>query len=183
MTDIEYLRSLANGFGASARRLASEVLDDPVFQACSGSSTPGRHHYGDGGLATHTAEVVRISQAMLTALPGVSDGDDRLLFLAAVFHDWAKTREYVKNEAGVWTQALFCQDIGHVVGSAMMWDLVAREHVFPDDKRLLITHLILAHHGRREWGSPVEPNHRLAWVLHLADMTSARWCDNGEGKK
>lgn len=183
MTDIEYLRSLANQFGSSVRRLANEVLDCPAFLACSGSSTPGRHHYGDGGLLTHTAEVVRISQAMLAALPGVSYGDDRFLFLAAVFHDWAKTREYTKNEAGEWVNTPFRHDIGHVVGSAMMWDLVAREHNFPDDRRLLVTHLILAHHGRREWGSPVEPNHRLAWVLHLADMTSARWCDNGEGKK
>jgi 3'-5' exoribonuclease len=181
MDDLNYLRGLAAEHKTVA--LADEVLECPSFRAWTASSTPGRHHHGDGGLLTHTAEVVRISQAMLTALPGVRYGDDRLLFLAALFHDYAKTREYVKNEAGVWVNAPFRQEIGHVVGSAMTWDLVAREHHFPDDARMLVTHLILAHHGRKDWGSPVEPAHRLAWVLHLADMASARWCDNGEGKK
>jgi 3'-5' exoribonuclease len=33
---------------------------------------------------------------------------------------------------------------------------------------------MLAHHGRKEWGSPVEPATNEAWILHAADMMSSR---------
>lgn len=35
-------------------------------------------------------------------------------------------------------------------------------------------HCILAHHGKLEWGSPVEPKTREAMVIHLADMIDSR---------
>jgi 3'-5' exoribonuclease len=38
-----------------------------------------------------------------------------------------------------------------------------------------IEHAILAHHGRQEWGSPVEPVTAEAYILHYADMLSVRF--------
>jgi 23S rRNA maturation-related 3'-5' exoribonuclease YhaM len=35
----------------------------------------------------------------------------------------------------------------------------------------------MAHHGRREWGSPVSPATPTAQLLHQSDMTSARMND------
>ena len=32
-------------------------------------------------------------------------------------------------------------------------------------------------HGQREWGSPVMPKSRVAWLLHLSDGISARMAD------
>jgi 3'-5' exoribonuclease len=40
-----------------------------------------------------------------------------------------------------------------------------------------VLHAILSHHGMRQWGSPVAPKSRLAWLLHLADSMSARMAD------
>jgi len=37
-----------------------------------------------------------------------------------------------------------------------------------------IEHLLLSHHGRKEWGSPVEPLTAEAFILHAADMMSSR---------
>jgi 3'-5' exoribonuclease len=37
-----------------------------------------------------------------------------------------------------------------------------------------LTHIILAHHGRQEWGSPVEPQSVEAWLVHLADLAESR---------
>ena len=36
--------------------------------------------------------------------------------------------------------------------------------------RIHLQHLILSHHGHREWGSPVEPSTPEAVLLHQADM-------------
>jgi 23S rRNA maturation-related 3'-5' exoribonuclease YhaM len=40
-----------------------------------------------------------------------------------------------------------------------------------------VLHAILAHHGFQEFGSPVQPNSKVAWLLHLCDSISARMDD------
>ena len=47
------------------------------------------------------------------------------------------------------------------------------EAVMQDEERDEIGHLILSHHGRRDWGAIQEPKTAEAWALHLADMASA----------
>ena len=37
----------------------------------------------------------------------------------------------------------------------------------------LLKHLILSHHGKKEYGSPIEPNCPEAYILNLADLLSA----------
>ncbi len=44
-----------------------------------------------------------------------------------------------------------------------------------------LLHAMLAHHGVREWGAPVEPQSVEAWLVHLADLAEARlWEWSGE---
>ena len=38
-----------------------------------------------------------------------------------------------------------------------------------------IGHIMLSHHGRKEWGSPVLPGTTEAWAVHCADMMSAQY--------
>jgi 3'-5' exoribonuclease len=40
---------------------------------------------------------------------------------------------------------------------------------FPHPLRLLVQHMILSHHGRLEFGSPVTPRFREAIMLHYLD--------------
>jgi 3'-5' exoribonuclease len=40
---------------------------------------------------------------------------------------------------------------------------------FPVEKKLLVKHLILAHHGKLEYGSPKEPQCLEALVVHMID--------------
>lgn len=50
----------------------------------------------------------------------------------------------------------------------------------PEDKMLLLKHLILAHHGKLEYGSPVLPQTIEAEILHEADESDAKlyeFCD------
>lgn len=81
--------------------------------------------------------------------------------------------------------------IGHVTGSAMYFQRCFNgwtRPAMPDGSRRSfinlselprsfeehVTHCILSHHGRFEWGSPVEPRTHEAWLLHAADMLSSR---------
>jgi len=45
---------------------------------------------------------------------------------------------------------------------------------FPAGKLLLVQHLILSHHGRREYGSPVLPATPEALALHHLDNLDAK---------
>jgi 23S rRNA maturation-related 3'-5' exoribonuclease YhaM len=60
---------------------------------------------------------------------------------------------------------------GHIVG---IHTLLNSYNVGPQYEWIdSVSHCILSHHGRKEWGSPVEPKTPEAWILHAADMLSA----------
>ena len=45
---------------------------------------------------------------------------------------------------------------------------------FPEELEFEILHLILSHHGQKEWGSPVIPYTLEAQILHYADLIDSR---------
>ena len=62
---------------------------------------------------------------------------------------------------------------GHIAMGQSMWDSVrCADRTFHRHVR----HLILSHHGKLEWGSPVEPATAEAHALHLLDMIDSRLC-------
>jgi len=168
-------------------RIAKIVYQDERFPIWSGSSKDTQHHYGKGGLAQHTWEVIESS--MLIHEYYHTGEDKRKVFLAALFHDCGKMWDYepVTHKVSIdrvtdmtdWQSTQHKYRIHHLPKSAIEW-CKAVEHCdkfidspfkeWEDD----ITHAILAHHGLRAWGSPVEPKTSLAWILHLCDNMSAR---------
>ena len=172
----KFLESQSAYFGVSS--LANVVLEDKRFPIWSGSGHSHQHHYGKHGLIIHTAEVVELclnNNKLLSA--GI---DERELYLAGLFHDVGKTWDYEACDSDYkdWRKTPHARHIHHVSRSALVWNQAALEdesfHLSKIDE---ITHAILAHHGQREWGSPVMPNTKLAWMLHLCDSISARTYD------
>jgi 3'-5' exoribonuclease len=45
---------------------------------------------------------------------------------------------------------------------------------FPDDLKMKLEHMIISHHGEKEWGSPEVPQTFEAFALFHADLLSAR---------
>lgn len=193
MKPIDYLQDLqikANQL--NVRYLANKVLERNDFRIWSGSSKPEQHHYGNCGLLIHTQEVVHLcllnEQAMNLGL------DRQLVYLAALYHDIGKVWDYTPNmphgqidsfetlsELGDsacynWSSTDHKYKIHHITRSALFFN--ENVHIDPKDEDE-ITHAILAHHGLREWGSPVTPKTKLAWLLHLCDNMSARMYDCG----
>ena len=70
--------------------------------------------------------------------------------------------------------------VRHVAGShaefIRLTAYLSDDHLSPE-KKMKIEHAMLAHHGRKEWGSPVEPATAEAFILHAADMMSATGCN------
>lgn len=153
----------------------NNIINDEKFFIWSGSSKPYQHHYGKHGLIIHTAEVVSLClENNSNFVYGINTNE---LFYAALFHDLGKMSDYSPVEGTdyrEWESTHHKRHIHHISRSAIIWHDFATKNNIPEDN---VLHAILAHHGQREWGSPVGPNTKLAWMLHLCDGISARMCD------
>jgi 3'-5' exoribonuclease len=152
----------------------------PQFREWSGSSKPCQHHYGNGGLIAHTLQVIELGLAAISTLnlKGVVSKSE--YFLAALFHDTGKMFDYEKVDAlGLeWRPTPHKRIIHHISRSVLIWHDIIKDS--PDLEAMYhdrVMHDILAHHGLREYGSPVAPKSREAWLLHLCDGISARMDD------
>jgi 3'-5' exoribonuclease len=129
------------------------------------------HHAALGGLLKHTTEVAAIARTIARACG--ADGD--LVLAGTLLHDIGKLEAYR------WDGLLDHTDVGrllgHVVLGALMLDCRLREERDPPCtvlERDLLLHIVLAHHGRLEFGSPVQPMLLEAEVIHWADNASAK---------
>lgn len=162
--------------------ISNIVLTDKFSQWTASTKYNGKelHHYGIGGLARHTWEVYRLMSQSSSVLLSIYDPKltKEIIFLSALFHDFGKLWDYewdAKNNE--WIRTGHGKEIGHICRSAIEWSNAVKK--FPEYEPIHneILHAILAHHGRKEWGSPITPKTRLAWLLHLSDNLSARWDD------
>lgn len=149
--------------------LCSKVLCDHKFKQAYGSTT--KHHNFKGGLIVHTSEV--LEYALQMALSKTLDVNLDNLITAVIFHDYAKFADYELNDGAIeYTQHRV--NISHLNKSyAIFYNMAMQHHV--NEKTIDdIGHIILAHHGRLEWGSPVTPQNTEAFIIHFADMLSSR---------
>ena len=173
------------------KELCFPVLEDTRFIIWTGSGYPNHHHYGDGGLVVHTAEVVKLGLLNKQILQ--LDIDERLIYCSALFHDIGKLQDYERTSdpQRPWGNTNHKYYIHHVTRSSLEWYKAVTQNFAVMDEEVLtpnyewlthekqeqIFHAILSHHGRRENGSPVVPRTQLAWLLHLCDSLSARMDD------
>jgi len=176
MQPIEKLKYLAESVGLIDSDIANYVIKNINFKVWTAATSPNTHHYGTGGLIQHTLEVVELclknNQYFLELGKEVNA---QKLFLAALYHDIGKIYDYeiVNRAEDIWQATRHKHLIHHISRSALIWNDQKLIHNYPDSQDEIL-HAILAHHGQKAWGSPVEPQTRMAWILHLSDSMSAR---------
>ncbi|MEO5969168.1 MAG: HD domain-containing protein [Bdellovibrionia bacterium] len=159
------------------KALAIAVLrDDPeiVDRVKRAPAARSIHHAYKTGLLEHVLSITKILDGLAKHYGKHLDRD--LLFLGGFFHDIGKIWELSYERLTDYTTE--GQLIGHLVMGVELIDRKIREleaeegklpGKFPEDKKLLVKHLILAHHGRLEYGSPKEPLCLEALVVHMID--------------
>jgi 3'-5' exoribonuclease len=171
-TILEYLQRVLNSLETPKLiKMCGVVINDPRFQTAPGGAS--HHHNYAGGLLEHTAEVVQNCQLLMGENPFV---DRDVVMASAIYHDCHKIFEYEVDDSGKVLKLDYRQQIGHVVGGFFQFtmDAVDSEGEITPEQGAGIQHCLLAHHGRLEWRSPVEPQTPEAWILHAADMLRAR---------
>lgn len=130
------------------------------------------HHAYIGGLLHHTLEVAAYAQSMCRVQGDLLNRD--LLIAGALMHDVAKIWEYdFKSYSFEFTDK--GRLLGHLVmGAELVGKLVDNQCDFPILLANELQHMIISHHGQKEWGSAEEPKTINAVALHLADLASSR---------
>jgi 3'-5' exoribonuclease len=142
------------------------------------------HHARRGGLVEHTAQMMRAALAIAPLYPQLNVD---LLTAGILFHDSGKLWENALPENGfVMGYDERGELIGHIsIGLELvnsLWRKLAAEsadawkNLEPpsEDVRLHLLHLIGAHHGEMQFGSPIFPKTPEAMALHYIDNLDAR---------
>jgi 3'-5' exoribonuclease len=142
------------------------------------------HHARRGGLVEHTAQMMRVAKQIAPLYPELNLD---LLLAGILFHDSGKLWENALPENGfVMNYDERGELIGHIsIGLELvnsLWRRLSAENVeawkdlvpASEDVRLHLLHLIGAHHGELEFGSPVAPKTPEAMALHYIDNLDAR---------
>lgn len=158
----------------SLKRVIDLFFADDAFRVRferAPGSTAG-HHAKIGGLLLHVAEVVRIGRE--TARTMKADAD--VVVAGALLHDIGKVESYEIGPTGFsFTPCGLL--VGHVVLGVLMLERAMARLGAPacgEGHLLELQHLILSHHGSKEFGAPVEPMTTEAEILHWADEASAK---------
>lgn len=140
----------------------------------------GHHHNYKHGLFIHSAEVFSNCVGIVNA-PMNKFAKDQIntdaLYLAAWLHDAGKMDIYRIEDGSPKINSEKEKRIGHVTISNQMFLSEVKEYDFEEDFVDLVSHCILSHHEKREWGAVVEPNCIEAHILCRADFISSRMPD------
>ncbi|MDT3394966.1 3'-5' exoribonuclease YhaM family protein [Latilactobacillus curvatus] len=152
------------------QRLVRHLMQKHQAEFFSFPAAKTNHHAFSGGLAYHTLSMLRLAKTIAAQYPQI---DEALLYAGVILHDLGKTLELSGPVSTEYT--VRGNLIGHIV-------LVDEEIVRACDTlkidvnaedMLLLRHVILAHHGLMEYGSPVRPQVLEAEVLHQIDELDA----------
>jgi 3'-5' exoribonuclease len=147
------------------------VSDAPFWEAfCQAPAAKGMHHARIGGLLEHSVNCLRIARGLAEIYPVDRD----LLLFGAIFHDVGKVRELSWGTGG-FAYTTEGRLLGHVVlGERLVSGYIAMLPGFPEELALRISHLLVAHQGETEYGSPERPKTLEALLVHLTDNLDAR---------
>jgi 3'-5' exoribonuclease len=164
MTDPDY-KALMESIFIEDAEIAAKFKKAPAAKTM--------HHAYPVGLLEHVVSIAKMLDFLATHYSPYLNRD--LLLVGGLMHDLAKIWELQFEKTTDYTTE--GRLIGHLVmGSELIekkcQELDARadrDSIFPLEKKLLAKHMVLAHHGKYEYGSPKEPACLEAVIVHMID--------------
>ncbi len=149
------------------KALMQAFLADEAFMTdySRAPAAKAMHHVYLGGLLEHALAVAALADDVSHRYPAL---DRDLLVVGALLHDIGKVAELKYERSFEYTDA--GKLLGHIVIGVEMVDEKARLITdFPLEKKILVKHLLLSHHGQYDYGSPKRPKTLEAVVLNFLD--------------
>ena len=184
--DWEYIVATTGAIGDPRLYAACEEFIEEYgerFRRTAGARS--YHHARRGGLVEHTAQMMRVAAQVA---PLYADLNLDLLIAGILFHDSGKLWENHLPDSGF---SMPFDERGELLGHISiglelvnsLWRKIQTDEntakwqqLTPatDDCRMHLLHLIAAHHGEPQFGSPVYPKTPEAFALNYIDNLDAR---------
>jgi 3'-5' exoribonuclease len=137
-------------------------------------TAPAAKHYHQAyahGLLEHSLSVAQGVSALASTFPGI---DRDIAVAGALLHDIGKLDAYTNGP-----EQIEMTDLGKLQGEIPLGYYRVRRAIedipgFPERVAVGLLHIILAHHGQLEHGSPVVPCTREATLVHMIDNLGGR---------
>ncbi len=167
------LRSITQTLRTESLRLLIERFwADDVFVSAFKTAPAAKmmHHAYIGGLLEHTLSLALLAERVADHYEGI---DRDLLLAGCVLHDIGKIREFAYE-----TRIDYSDEgrlMNHIViGIGMIEEKMAQIANFPPKTALMLKHLVVSHHGCREFGSPEPPKTLEAVLLNYLDEIDSK---------
>lgn len=179
LVDVEVLWREMSGYienisDPALSALLSELFSDAdlVRAYCAAPGAKRMHHAYLHGLLVHTLQMVRVAIALCKLYPALNRD---LLITGVILHDLGKIVEYDFSRPG-FSRTDEGRLVGHLnIAVSMIDEAVVKIGLDRHAPCIVaLKHLILSHHGRYEYGSPVLPMSKEAFVLHFIDEIDAK---------
>lgn len=157
--------------------LATCFLEDEslVNGLCAAPAGVKAHHAYMGGLIEHVVSMMEVADRICLLYPTL---DRDLLLMGVLLHDIGKIRELGWDPALVYTDE--GQLLGHIhLGIEILNEKLVKAEVrlgrpLDTEKILRLKHMIISHHGTREFGSPAVPMTPEAITLNCIDTLDSK---------
>ncbi len=138
-------------------------------------SSISKHHPYRCGNLEHTIGMITAFENFTDFYKKNTELNIDLIFTGIILHDIGKIFEYkIKNEVPSYNKDYVLLD--HInLGAQLITEYIKEIDDFPKDLENRIIHIVLSHHGRKQWGSPIEPQFPEAEIVHYLDMIDSRF--------
>ena len=155
------------------RRAAQTMLERHMETFRTIPAAKSVHHEYLHGLLMHTAYMMRTADYLADLYSHIIDRN--LLLAGTLLHDLAKDKEFSFSPLGLVSGYTVSGDLlGHLYLGAQETADVCRELEIPEEKSVLLQHMILSHHGEPEFGAAVIPRCAEAELLYHLDLIDSR---------
>lgn len=162
-----YLNSIQDD---KIRLIVSEIVENKYDQLLFQPAAKTNHHDYAGGLLHHEVSMLDLANQIATLYPTINRD---LLYGGIILHDLGKI---VELSGPIATEYTFQGKLlGHI--SIIQTDIVEaakKLNLENDEIVTLLQHMVLSHHGKLEYGSPVLPLILEAEVMYLIDNMDSK---------
>ena len=165
------------------RTIMSNLMQEfDEYDILNAIGSVSHHHCYRGGYLDHIVEMLKIADAVIVSAFHNKVQRD-VVIAGIVAHDVGKLFTYSIKSGDTPKRTFMDLSFGHISLSYDMFNVVVYKYTaspeYPNSEELdglvrHVKHIILSHHGTREWGSAVEPCSIEANLVHMVDMMSSK---------
>lgn len=157
------------------RKVALTLLEREKERLLYYPAAKMNHHAIHGGLLYHIKRMLMLADKLCEVYTSLSRD---LLITGVLIHDIEKLNEMQSDTNGIVSEYTFeGQMLGHLVMGVRTIDRLADEIGLPEEKAVLLEHMMISHHYEPEFGSPKKPLFPEAEALHYLDMIDSKMYD------